>query len=651
MSAEAAATGPPRRADAAATAARALTLLLTAFVLFEVNRPAFSPQTGLAVFGLLGLPLSFLARRASPGGARWRRVVDGVGLASAAAGCAWVLWWSGFAEQTLGDRAGGETDADIVFGILGLLGALIAAWRALGPALPVLTGLFVLHAALGPSLPDFLFPHRGYSLSRIASQGFLHTQGVFGIAMRVMFAYVFLFVVFGAVLQETGAIRFITASSRRLFRGTVGGAAKVSVFANALMGSLSGSAVADAATTGSFTIPMMRSTGFSARLAAGITAAASSGAALVPPVMGAGAYMMLELVDPPVRYLEVIRAAVLPAILYYAALLLTVHLSVRRRPLVAPSAPSGGGADDDRPPLPAALVFGAGFASLLGALLAGRTVFRAVSIALAVVVVASLFHPDTRPRLRSLAGALDRIARGAAPLVAAAAAVGVILGMVTLTGVGTRFPAAILSVADGSLLPALVLIMVGSVVLGMGLPSAVCYLLMVTLIGPVIGRLGVPALSVHFFIFYFGMMSMVTPPVALAAYTTAGIAGTPILPAATTAFRFALAGFALPYFFVYRPELLLLLDEGRGLPGAAAAVVLGLAVVAALSIGITGFCFGPLRPALRALSLLAAALLLWPPGGQSLFAAANFAGILLLVAIAWVSRRTPAPAAIQPGSS
>ena len=649
MSAEAAANGPPRRADAAATAARALTLLLTGFVLFEVNRPAFSPQTGLAVFGLLGLPLSFLARRASPDGPLWRRLVDGVGLASAAAGCAWVLWWSGFAEQTLGDRAGGETDADIVFGLLGLLGALIAAWRALGPALPILTGIFVLHAAFGPSLPDFLFPHRGYSLARIASQGFLHTQGVFGIAMRVMFAYVFLFVVFGAVLQETGAIRFITASSRRLFRGTVGGAAKVSVFANALMGSLSGSAVADAATTGSFTIPMMRSTGFSARLAAGITAAASSGAALVPPVMGAGAYMMLELVDPPVRYLEVIRAAVLPAILYYAALLLTVHLSVRRRPLVAPAAPSDGSADDDRPPLPAALVFGAGFASLLGALLAGRTVFRAVSIALAVVVVTSLFHPDTRPRLRSLAGALDRIARGAAPLVAAAAAVGVILGMVTLTGVGTRFPAAILSVADGSLLPALLLIMVGSVVLGMGLPSAVCYLLMVTLIGPVIGRLGVPALSVHFFIFYFGMMSMVTPPVALAAYTTAGIAGTPILPAATTAFRFALAGFALPYFFVYRPELLLLLDEGRGLPGAAAAVVLGLAVVAALSVGITGFCFGPLRPALRALSLLAAALLLWPPPGGSLFAVANFAGLLLLTAIAWTSRRAPSPAAIEPG--
>ena len=592
------------------------------------------PQTELAVFGLLGLPLAFLIR-VRPEDPLWRRLLDAFGVLTAAAGCAWVAWWSGFAGSSLGDRAGAETTADLVFGILGLVGALLAAWRVLGPALPLLTGLFLLHAALGPGLPDFLFPHRGYSLARLASQGYLHTQGVFGIAMRVMFAYVFLFVVFGAVLQETGAIRFITASARRLFGRAVGGAAKVSVFANALMGSLSGSAVADAATTGTFTIPLMRSTGFTARAAAGITAAASSGAALVPPVMGAGAYMMLELVDPPVRYLEIIRAAILPALLYYAALLSMVHLHARRNASPSPEA-ARPGAGESRVPTPAALVFGAGFVTLLTALLAGRTVFRAVSIALVVVVVAALCHPATRPGWQSLAGALSRIARGAAPLVAAAAAVGVILGMVTLTGLGTRFPAAVLSVADGALFPALLLIMVGSVVLGMGLPSAVCYLLMVTLIGPVIGRLGVPPLSVHFFIFYFGMMSMVTPPVALAAYTTAGIAGTPILPAAVTAFRFALAGFALPYFFVYRPELLLILD-GRGAPGAVVAVLLGLLVVVALSVGIVGWFLGPLGAALRAAALLSAVLLLWPPAPETLFAPANVAGLLLLAAVGWRS--------------
>ena len=641
--------GPGDRSRVHAFAVRALTLALTAFVLVEVNRPALSPQGQLAAFALLGLPLCFLIR-ARQGDAGWRRALDAAGLVSAAAACAFVLFWSGFASTTLGDRAGGETGLDIALGLLGLFGALVATWRVIGPALPILTGLFLAHALLGPYLPELLFPHRGYSLARLASQGFLQSQGVFGIAMKVMFAYVFLFVVFGAVLQQTGAIRFITISTRRLFLGTVGGAAKVSVVANAMMGSLSGSAVADAATTGTVTIPLMRSTGFTARAAAGITAAASSGAALVPPVMGAGAYMMLELVDPPVAYLEVIQAAILPALLYYAALLAMVHLHARRHLGVTSAAPDEKAA---KAPVPAGIVFGVGLVTLIAALLVGRTVFRAVSLALVVVVVASLFHPTTRPDWGKLRSALDRIAEGAAPLVAAAASVGVILGMVTLTGLGTRFPATVLSVAGDGLLPALLLIMAGSVVLGMGLPSAVCYLLMAILIGPVIGQLGVPPLSVHFFIFYFGMMSMVTPPVALAAYTTAGIAGTPIIPAALTAFRFALVGFALPYFFVFRPELLLIFEAGgRGVPGAVVAFGLGLLVAVAVSAGLAGWLRGQLSLPVRALALAAAAALLWPPPPEALFTPMNWLGAGALAAVFAWPRRAPerrSPDRHQPG--
>ncbi len=608
-----------------------LTLLLTAFVLVEVNRPALTPQAQLAAFALFGLPLCFLIRM-RPGDPWWRRGIDLLGLLSAVAGCAYVLYWSGFGPSTLGERAGGETGLDIALGLLGLFGVLAATARVIGPALPILAGLFLLYAAVGPYLPELLFPHRGYSLARVASQGFLQSQGVFGIAMKVMFAYVFLFVVFGAMLQATGAIRFITTSARRLFLGTVGGAAKVSVVANAMMGSLSGSAVADAATTGTVTIPLMRSTGFTARAAAGITAAASSGAALVPPVMGAAAYMMLELVDPPVSYLQVVQAAILPALLYYVALIAMVHLHARRH-LVTAADESGPEEAGEKVPLQAGIVFGVGLVSLVVALIAGRTVFRAVSVALLIVVLASLWHRSTRPDLRKLLDALGRIAQGAAPLVAAAGAVGIILGMVTLTGLGTRFPAAVLSVAGEGLLPALLLIMVGSIVLGMGLPSAVCYLLMAILIGPVIGQLGVPPLSVHFFIFYFGMMSMVTPPVALAAYTTAGIANTPIIPAALTAFRYALAGFALPYFFVFRPELLLILDTGRGVPGAVVAVLLGSAVVLLLSAGIVGWLFGPLTAPVRAAALTAAALLLWPPAAGELFALPNLLGIAASAAL------------------
>ena len=637
-------TEPKPRAGFGAreVAIRVLTLLLTGFVLVEVNRPGLSPQAQLAAFALFGLPLCFLIRM-KPGDGWWRRSTDLFGLAAAAASCAFVLYWSGFGPTTLGDRAGGETGLDSALGLLGLVGVLAATARVIGPALPILAGLFLAYAVVGPHLPEFLFPHRGYSLARIASQGFLQSQGVFGIAMKVMFSYVFLFVVFGAVLQETGAIRFITTSARRLFLGTVGGAAKVSVIASAMMGSLSGSAVADAATTGTVTIPLMRSTGFTARTAAGITAAASSGAALVPPVMGAAAYMMLELVDPPVSYLQVVQAAILPALLYYVALLSMVHLHARRHLVTTPResvADEGGGAV----PFQAGIVFGVGLVSLVAALIAGRTVFRAVSVALLIVVFASLFHPSTRPDFSKLWASLGRIAEGAAPLVAAAGAVGIILGMVTLTGLGTRFPALVLSVAGEGLLPALLLIMVGSVVLGMGLPSAVCYLLMAILIGPVIGQLGVPPLSVHFFIFYFGMMSMVTPPVALAAYTTASIANTPIMPVALTAFRFALAGFALPYFFVFRPELLLILDGGRGIPGAVVAFLLGGAVVLLLSAGIVGWLFGPLGAGLRAIALASAALLLWPPAPEQLLAVPNVLGLGASTGLLLLSRsRRPAP--------
>ena len=179
-------------------------------------------------------------------------------------------------------------------------------------------------------MPDWLFPHRGYSWERIVSQTFLHSQGVFGIALKVMFTYVFLFVLFGALLEKTGATGYIINLARRLFRSSVGGPAKVAVVSSGAMGSLSGSAVANTATTGTFTIPMMRSSGFRPTIAGGIEAAASSGGALVPPIMGAGAYMMLEIVEPAVTYLEIIKAALIPAILYYTALLLIVHFHARR---------------------------------------------------------------------------------------------------------------------------------------------------------------------------------------------------------------------------------------------------------------------------------------------------------------------------------
>ena len=314
-------------------------ILLCHFVLIEVNYPLLQPQSRLALFGLLGLSMVFLTvpmikKKTS---VTILRLSDWVFSIAAIVCFGYVivqtepvftrLWLNG---TPLGDRAGQEVMADYVVGVVGLFLVLEATRRAVGLTLPLLAVSFLLYAKLGPFLPDWLFPHRGYPWSRVVSQTFLHSQGVFGIALKVMFTYVFPFVLFGAFLEATGATGFIIDLSARLFKRSAGGPAKVAVLSSGLMGSLSGSAVANTATTGTFTIPMMRSAGFAPHIAAGVEAAASSGGALMPPIMGAGAYMMLEIVSPPVTYIEIIRAALIPAILYYLALLLVVHLHARK---------------------------------------------------------------------------------------------------------------------------------------------------------------------------------------------------------------------------------------------------------------------------------------------------------------------------------
>ncbi len=311
--------------------ARLAAFVLPLFVLVEVNYPMLRPETQLALFAGLGVVLVFGRPRRQP--KAWTIWLDRLLALGAAAVFGYVLvqsepafsgWWLG--GRSLGERAGIEQPLDFAVAIVGLLLVFEGARRTVGWALPLLALGFLAYGFWGASLPDWLLPHRGYGVERLVAQTFLHSQGVFGIALRVMFTYVFLFVLFGALLEATGTTKAVVALTRRVFRGSVGAPAKVAVVSSGLLGSLSGSAVANTATTGTFTIPMMRGAGFRRSIAGGIEAAASSGGALVPPVMGAGAYMMLELVEPAVTYLEIVRAALLPALLYYLSLLLLVHL-------------------------------------------------------------------------------------------------------------------------------------------------------------------------------------------------------------------------------------------------------------------------------------------------------------------------------------
>ncbi|MEE2777080.1 MAG: TRAP transporter fused permease subunit [Acidobacteriota bacterium] len=628
--------------------------LLSIYTLVEVNYPLLTPHSELATFAMFGLVICFLHFPLHAGLAENTLVrgLDWVLATLTIAACGYVIVqseptfegvWS--AGMSLGDRAGQETGLDFAIGLIGLMLVLEATRRSIGWILPILATIFLIYAYAGPYLPDALFPHRGYDLERIVGQTFLHSQGVFSTALKVMFTYVYLFVIFGSFLKFTGATQYIVDFAERAFGKSAGGPAKVSVLASGLMGSLSGSAVANTATTGTFTIPMMTNSGFRPHIAGGVVAAASSGGALVPPVMGAGAYMMLEIIDPPVTFVQIMRAAIVPAALYYLALLLIVDFYARRSGAVVPEIK----AEKEKASLVQfeGLVFFAALGSLIAFLIIGYSPFRSVTLSLVVSLVLAAFNGRTRVSLAKGFRALADASLNGISLVAAAASVGVVLGIVTLTGLGTKFPSAILELSQSNLLLALILIMLSSIVLGMGLPSAVCYLLMATLIGPVLGQLGVVPLAAHLFIFYFGMMSMVTPPVALAAYTASSIAKSGLMTTGLAAFRFALVGFTLPFMFVFRPGLLLMTDAGEPAPILVVAPTILIAIlgIVPLAAGIAGYLFSDLNTLWRGLSLVTAALLLYPGRDFAVagvdLAIANLVGLALLAAVAafsWVHR-------------
>ncbi|TWU09409.1 Sialic acid TRAP transporter permease protein SiaT [Symmachiella macrocystis] len=668
-----------------------LAVVLCLFTLLEVNSFTHllqQEQSKLAVFAMLGMVLCFLTfpLHKKLEHSKISQLFDFVLAAGTVACCGYVVvqmeplfesWW--IDGQSLGNRAGMNLPVDMYVGLVGLVLVLEATRRSIGLALPILAVAFLLFAYFGRSLPDWAFPHSGLDLDGIASSTFLQSTGIFGVALNVMFKYVFLFVIFGAMLEITGGTQFIIDFSEKIFGGSAGGPAKIAVLGSGLMGSLSGSAVANAVTTGTFTIPMMRNAGFKPHIAGGITAAAASGGALVPPIMGAGAYMMLEIVNPKGGFVSIMRAAIVPAILYYFSIFMIVHFSAKR--IGAHEVDESESKDRTIWHLLFSfegIVFFGALGSLIGFLLVPYSAFRAVTFTLGVILVLGrlpiaasfillwtvavilltrnhfegfqattigaitllellpvlwvflfsrvfpeqwlllrnwLFRDNPRKiNFRMIRDALVKSARGGVSLIAASACVGIIIGIVQATGVAGDFNSEIAKVVEHNLFFALVGIMTVSIVLGMGVPSAVCYLLMATLMGPLLGELGVPLLAAHMFIFYFGMMSMVTPPVALAAYASASIAGSTIMRTAFAAFRFSLIGFVLPYMFIYRPELLLMNINGGPANWGLVVVEVGIAVLGtvALAAGITGFMFQRFSDQTRMIALVSAVLLLAP---------------------------------------
>ena len=498
-------------------------------------------------------------------------------------------------NQELVSRSGNPTLLDLVAGGVMVVLVLELARRATGWGLVTVCIMALVYAVSGPYLPGFL-AHRGYGVTRIVEQLFLSTEGIWGVPLGVSADFVYLFVLFGVVLDTAGGGALLIALANKVAGRTRGGPAKTAAVASAFMGSLSGSAVANVVTTGTFTIPLMKRAGFRPFFAGAIEAAASTGGQLMPPVMGAGAFILATWTNIP--YLEVAAAAVIPAILYYAALLAAIHfracaMGIEPVRKVTP--------EKIRDKLHLLLPLGA----IVLLLAMGRSPMRAAFWGVTSALVMACLRPATRPSLPELGEVMERAGRGAVQVAAACAAAGVVVGVASLTGIGLRMSELIVTISGGNLLAALMLTAIGSIILGMGLPTTAAYVVLAALGAPALVQLGVPLLAAHLFIFYFGCISNVTPPVSLAAFAAAGISGSPALKTAVSAALLAGAGFVVPFMFVYGPELLLIGNPVEIM----LAFVTGLLGVIALASAGMGYARRPLRVWERAIALCAALLL------------------------------------------
>jgi TRAP transporter 4TM/12TM fusion protein len=577
-----------------------------AFSAFQIWTAAYSPLPSqvirsvhvgfllLLFFGLLGHAASSPAARAAYGA---------LALVGFAVG---FYHWVFYEELIL--RSGLPTTQDLIVGSVAVALVFIAGQRMLGWALPLICGAFLLYGLYGHVLPS-PWNHRPFHFDQVVEVLFLGTEGIYGTPIYVSATYIFLFILFGAFLERAGMIRLFTDVSMGAVGHARGGPAKVAVVSSALMGTINGSGVANVVTTGAFTIPLMKRFGFRPAFAGGVEATASMGGQIMPPVMGAVAFIMAETLG--VEYLRIVEAAIVPAILYFLTVFWMVHLEAGRLRLAGlprDELPSPLAAFRERwflilplialvwllfsgyTPLFAGTV-GLGLTALiiLGAPLAGplslplrvlfwvalgllaaaafRTQFtlfgvelRGVSVILVLtllLVLANLAFRGGRPTLRLCLDSLAEGARNALPVGIACALVGIIIGVLALTGSATTFARVVVAVGENSLFLSLVLTMLACLILGMGIPTIPNYIITSSIAGPALLELGVPLIVSHMFVFYFGIMADLTPPVALAAFAAAPIAKESGMKIGLQAVRVAIAGFVVPFMAVYAPTIML----------------------------------------------------------------------------------------------
>ena len=507
------------------------------------------------------------------------------------------------------NRAGKPNSMDVIIGTLLTLLVLEATRRVCGMALPILGVIFILYSLMGTkqglipvNIPG-IFLHRGYTWQKLMSHFFANTEGIYGSSVNVASTYIFLFIAFGEIMNKCGMGKFFNDIANALAGGSKGGPAKVAVVASGLLGMINGAAVAVVVTTGSFTIPLMKKTGYDNEFSGAIVATGSVGGQLMPPVMGAAAFIMAETLG--IKYSTLLVSAIIPAVMYYMGILLQIQMRAEKMGMQGTpkdQLPKVGEVMKEYGHLAIPLVF-----LIYMLFFSGKTVIMAAFYTILFTIVVAQLRPNTRMSLNDIIDAMVASAKSTVSVAIACACVGIIVGVCSITGFALNMASTIIQIGGQSLMFTLMFTMVTCMILGMGLPSIPSYIITSTIAAPALVTLGIPPIAAHMFCFYFAMFANLTPPVALAAFAAAGIAGGSPMKTGWASVKLALAGFILPYMFVYNTELLLLdTPIAKGIQVAITAAI----GVFLISVAVEGFLFRKVNAVLRILCFAGAYLLI-----------------------------------------
>ena len=524
-----------------------------------------------------------------------------------------------FEEELHLERASIPILRDYLFATLALILLLYGTYRAVGWFIPTLSLLFVFYALfLGNIIPG-TFHYRGVALTRFLYRMYLTDEGIFGIVCTVSSTYVILFILFGAFLLKSGAGDFIIKLAQAVAGHRVGGPAKIAVVASGFMGSISGSAVANTVATGSFTIPLMKKVGYRAHFAGGVEAASSTGGQLMPPIMGAGAFIMAQWTG--ISYLKIIAVATIPAIMYFASVAFFVHIEALKHGIMPTP-------KETLPKLSDVLKEGIHFTIpviiLVVLLFRGYTPTYAACIGIGSIIVVSWFKKNTRMGIKDILDALYMGARNTLSTAAILICVGIIIGVVAITGVAITFSGVVMELSGGILFWAIILVMLASLVLGMGLPVTASYIMLAVLAGPALTQMGVSLLAAHMIIFWYSQDANVTPPVCLAAFSAAGVAGSKPMRTGFSSWKLAKGLYIIPFLFAYTP----ILFEGPVIEVIITAIS-ALTGLFGFTVCWEGYLLRNMNIGERAITVLATVFLFWPDNLIKVLGFVVFAAIYL----------------------